>query len=161
MIKPFIERFWSKVDIKNDDECWLWKEARDDNSHYGVFWDFVQKRTRRAHVVAYEIFTGDKVEADFIVMHLCDNPPCCNPHHLIKGTKKENTHDMVSKGRGGTPPLIRGENHPKAKLTENNVREIRELIKSGLSQKKIARIFGVNRGTISCIYSKRNWKWLT
>ena len=153
-------RFWDKVEIKGDNDCWPWKAKSKDTHGYGSIYDGRCKKLRRAHIIAYELANGDKIESGFVIMHTCDNPPCCNPRHLRKGTMKDNTHDMIFKNRGGKPPHYNGEKNPKAKLTRENVLQIRELIKSGKSQRKIAAIFGVNRGSISCIYSGRNWKWL-
>ncbi len=44
----------------------------------------------------------------WFVRHTCDNPPCINPLHLVRGTHAENMADMKAKGRaardGGRPP---------------------------------------------------------
>lgn len=52
----------------------------------------------QSHRVAYEAKHGP-IPPGMCVMHLCDNPACCNPDHLVLGTQKENTHDSVLKGR--------------------------------------------------------------
>jgi hypothetical protein len=51
----------------------------------------------------------------------------------------------------------RGEDHGSAKLNNNMIKAIREMIKSGISQRKIAETYGVSRANISCI--KRGISW--
>lgn len=52
-----------------------------------------------AHRVVYQFKNNCILRNDQIIMHLCDNPSCCNPRHLIVGTHKDNSEDMVRKGR--------------------------------------------------------------
>jgi hypothetical protein len=138
------QRLWERVDkTGGPNSCWPWMGFRK-YSGYGQV-AFYSSEYSLTHRVAYELTTGEQIEDGLIILHTCDNPPCCNPRHLRKGTKKDNTHDMVN---------------PKAKLTRDEVLEIKRLLRDGMSQKKIARIFGVNGGTISCIDSGRNWGWL-
>lgn len=51
-----------------------------------------------AHRIAYEHKHGP-IPKGMVIMHLCDNPSCCNPDHLILGTYKDNNHDEIMKGR--------------------------------------------------------------
>lgn len=68
-------------------------------------------RRRFAHRVAYELafgpieghIPGDH-ENEKLVMHTCDNPPCCNPRHLRLGTDIDNIHDCIAKGRNSRGP---------------------------------------------------------
>lgn len=96
------QRFWEQVKTGRADECWEW-QGRRVRAGYGEFSD---RKTRhynwRAHRYAYAIANGIELTYDasmLVVMHDCDNPPCCNPKHLRLGTHKENTHDMLRKGR--------------------------------------------------------------
>lgn len=41
------------------------------------------------------------------IRHTCDNPSCFNPEHLIQGTFKQNTQDMIERGR------VKSGKHPK------------------------------------------------
>jgi len=51
----------------------------------------------------------------------------------------------------------RGENHPKAKLTNEQVRIIRELYSKGFSTNVIARNFKVSVWNIEEIVKRRTW----
>lgn len=84
-IKLAIERFWLLVDIKGEDECWPWRGGINSNGYGG-------------HRRAYELTKGPIPEG-LIVMHLCNNPPCCNPKHLEAGTQSENIQIMRVLGR--------------------------------------------------------------
>lgn len=56
-----------------------------------------------------------------VVMHTCDNPPCCNPDHLVLGTQRENLEDMTRKGRR----VVVGAHPASRRLTQEQVDYIR------------------------------------
>jgi hypothetical protein len=85
------DSFWSKVDIVDNDKCWEWQATRFKNN-YGNF------RGKCAHRMAYKLSHGD-IPYKFLILHKCDNPPCCNPDHLFVGTHKDNARDMKEKNR--------------------------------------------------------------
>jgi len=94
--RPLAKRFWEKVAAGDPDECWEWQGSR---HPFGYGTINVQRRPVTAHRIAYQFAHGD-VPAGLYVLHHCDNPPCVNPAHLFLGTAKDNTEDMMAKGRG-------------------------------------------------------------
>jgi hypothetical protein len=90
-------RFWSKVDIRGPNECWPWKAYRTKKG-YGRFSFNGRKdhKVVRANRCAFFLTHGYWPENG---LHTCDNPPCCNPAHVYDGTPKQNTADMLSRGR--------------------------------------------------------------
>lgn len=89
-------RFWSKVDIKSESECWPWLG---DFGTRGYGQINIDGKNVGAHRVAFWLATGEDI-VGFIVRHfVCDNPPCCNPAHLKRGTQKDNVQDAIRKGR--------------------------------------------------------------
>lgn len=53
----------------------------------------------RAHRIVNEAHYGPFTDARPIGMHRCDNPGCIRPIHLTRGTRADNSADMVAKGR--------------------------------------------------------------
>ncbi len=106
-----------------------------------------------AHRIAYELKHGE-IPNGLIVLHNCDNPACVNVDHLFLGTQAENMADMVSKNR-----QMKGADHHKAKLTDEDVLEIRSRYngKRGILT-MLANEFGVRKQTISKIVKHRIWK---
>lgn len=139
-------RFWAKVKIGKSNECWPYQAGRDKNG-YGVVCD--GKRKIGAHRVAF-ILTKGKPKKGIEVTHDCDNPPCCNPAHLIGRTKAGNHLDCVAKNRHA-----KGVVHGRSKLTPQKVRTIR---KSKKSNRVLAKYYGVAYSTIQFIKRKLTWR---
>ncbi len=95
------ERFWSHVDQSAGPEaCWPWKDAASFRNGYGMFRIGWKKPIRQASRIAYELANNvPELKTENVIMHSCDNPPCCNPAHLTLGTHQTNHDDMMAKGR--------------------------------------------------------------
>jgi hypothetical protein len=121
--ESLIKRFWSKVDVKSDIECWEWKAKAQTSLGYGLINAGRKNGLFKAHRVAYFICKGF-IPNGMWVLHSCDNPKCCNPNHLRAGTPKENTMDCILRNRKTNPPIKYGEKHHNAKLTSQDLNEI-------------------------------------
>lgn len=127
--------------------CWIWME-RLSSTGYGRV-SIGNQKSAFAHRKSYEEFKGPIPEG-MSVCHKCDIPSCINPDHLFLGTHQENMADSARKGRAKQPKNPIGAKHPRAKLTAEQVKEIREY-KGTL--KYLAEKYGVNPMTI---YRARN-----
>jgi hypothetical protein len=143
-----VARFWSHVSVGRHDACWPWNGATDENG-YGVF---KTDGKQTAHRVAYTIASG-AIPAGQVVRHSCDNPVCVNPKHLSTGTHADNVRDRVIRDRSA-----RGERNGRARLIEQDVREIRD---SGESKTQLAAKYDVSEATILAILSGRSWAHVT
>lgn len=149
------ERFWAKVQrTENQDKCWLWLAGRDINGYGRIGTGGHDGPTHLAHRVSYRLATGNEPGALF-VCHSCDNPPCVNPRHLFLGTNTDNLRDASKKGllRG----IQAGERHPRAKLTESDVRAIRDAVRNGRSVASLAREYGMSQSTLSRVWRGLRW----
>lgn len=147
VISSVAVRFWAKVDRRGSDECWPWLGARDRRG-YGRIKAFGRNWVASRIVLALK---GSIPSSEEIVCHHCDNPPCCNPEHLFIGTALLNAQDRAAKGR---EPDRRGEGNGRAKLTADQVREIRA---NPLGHKRLAEMVGVSPTTIRDVRSRRKW----
>lgn len=147
-----IEWFWARVDRSGGrDACWEWTAARRDPG-YGAVW--IGGRVVPAHRVAWTLTNGPIPDSED-VLHNCDHPPCCNPGHLFLGTDHDN---MIDKERKGRANHQHSEARPSAKLTNDDVREVRRLLENGLLQQEIADRYGVDASQISRINSGHRWR---
>jgi hypothetical protein len=150
-----IARFWERV--RKGDGCWEWSGAVSDTG-YGKACIGHQK-TMNAHRLAY-VLTHGPVPDGMYVCHKCDNRRCVNPEHLFVGTPTENNRDAIQKGRVRYRGQS-GEQNPSAKLTRNEVEEIRRQIACGTASKaQLAAQYGVSADHISAIARRRCWKSL-
>jgi hypothetical protein len=144
-----MERFWSKVEVRQPDECWPWTAAVNEHG-YGVFRLRDGGRLNmKAHRMMWELCSGERLSSDVKLLHACDNPPCCNPAHLFKGTQLDNIADMVVKGR-----VAHGAMKPNTKLTDADVDSMCRRRALGETQSALATAFGVTQSRVSVITRK-------
>jgi hypothetical protein len=148
-------RFFARVKADDLFSCHIWQGAVTGRMGYGQI--MVSGITVSVHRLAYVIVHGS-IPDGMCLLHTCDNPRCVNPAHLIPGTKADNNRDKVAKHRSSSLP---GESNPAAKLTNEDVIEIRKLRKSGLSGHAITKLFPVGSSQIKRILRGECFKNVT
>ena len=117
--------------------CWMWQRNTDEKGYALMN---IKRRTHRVHRLFYEQKHGP-IPHGKQLDHLCRNHSCVNPDHVEPVTPAENVR------RGNV-----------ARLTENDVREIRVLLKQCMPKSHIARRFNVNRYAIYAIAVGKTWR---
>ncbi|WP_157186543.1 HNH endonuclease [Nocardia jiangxiensis] len=137
-------------ELPADETPWIW-QGRVDKDGYGqlthenVVW--------AAHRAAYTIFVG-LIPAGLMIRHKNDTPLDVNPLNLELGTHADNQQDKMERGR---QPL--GSAHGQSKLTEDSVREARELYATGnYTQLELARFYGIDDSTMCVLLQRKTWK---
>jgi hypothetical protein len=99
------------------------------------------------------LFVGE-IPSDRFVLHQCGNPACVNPAHLYLGTHCQNMADRERHGR-----TLRGEKHGSARLTAQQVSEIRSrYIKNKFGSVRLGREYGVTPQHIVAIVTGKLWR---
>lgn len=118
--------------------CWIWQkyiETKGRSKGYGR--KSYKGRNYRAHRFYYEMTHCVTLSRDRHLDHLCKNRACVNPDHLEPVTHRENTDR-------------------RSKFSWEEARAVRAL-KGQLSQRKIAKKFGISRRYVCDILEGRCW----
>jgi len=143
-VERFKSRFWDKVDGGEPDECWEWTAATDAKG-YGRIAFYINDSTEnlKANRVSLHLHTGEEI-GELQVCHTCHNKSCVNPQHLYAGTRSDNTQDDIERGEGICLP---NEDHPRQRLTNEEVREMRKLYEDGdvTTYTELANMYDITR----------------
>lgn len=146
------QRYFVEVVLPYEgDDCLIWPYAKDSNGYGQMHLDGrVHYITRLACAEVHGPAPTDRHQA----AHSCGNghDSCCNPHHLRWATVQENHADKKEHGTFTPPPKV-------TKLSASQVHEIRSL-KGKMTQREIAKIYGVGHAAIGAIHRGKTWSSL-
>jgi len=161
IISALPESFWDRVEIGPG--CWNWtgalsggSEREDQQYGYFTIWNDGQRKTWRAHRLMWIVVNGP-IPAGLCVLHRCNSSRCVNPDHLYLGDHKDNAKDR--KEAGHERPQYGGLNFA-AKLTDEQVIEMRRLWAEGESGVALSRRFEISRANVSLIVNGLAWRHL-
>ena len=148
-----MERFNDKFIPVTESGCWIWMASLNPKG-YGYFG--YKGKVLLAHRASYLLHCGEIPEG-LLVCHECDVPACVNPNHLFLGTAKDNTQDMINKGRFKLGVRHQGEAHYQSKLTEKQALDI---LNSSKTYRVLAKEFNVSVTLIGKIKRREAWQHL-
>lgn len=116
-----LERLLAKTAKDDTTGCWNWTGRRC-GSGYGMI-GTGRRAQLMPHRVSHLFFKGPITAP--VVRHECDNRLCLNPDHLVLGTHRENTADMIRRGRhvsGMAKRAVCPKGHPYDRINANGAR---------------------------------------
>lgn len=153
ILRSLEDRFYEKFIPDQNSGCWIWIAALDSDG-YGVIYERIGRSAQiqtKAHIVSYRIHHGEIPRKKYI-LHKCDIKNCVHPDHIYAGTHQQNMKDKAERS------LYRGENHVKSIFKNDDVRNIKALLKRGFSCAYIGRLYKVPAVTIVSIKIERTWR---
>lgn len=145
------------------ENCWEFIHSLNNKGYGRVRWKLrgqTKAKNYYAHRLMWIAVHGPSFDKPF-VCHKCDNPKCINPYHLFLGTNRDNFIDCLRKGRRDCKEIAKkysGELHHKAKLTVDEVKNIKSMFQSGLRICEIRRSLGLHKQTVYRICRNISWK---
>ena len=144
----------SRLTSIQEDGCWMFLGPWTSHGYGHLSYD---GQIFRAHRISYELHRGPVPEGK-MVLHKCDHRYCINPEHLFIGTAQDNVNDMIAKCRDIFGENF-GENNGQAKLTEDEVLQIKRLLADGQYKlKEIGGMFGVTDSAVKQIKYGKTWR---
>jgi hypothetical protein len=136
-----MKQFWSYIDKRTDSQCWLWTNGLNGQGYGRIGYNY---KRYLAHRIVYCLHNNQTLQdiAGLVVRHVCDNKACCNPHHLVVGTVKDNADDRTKRN------LCR-----KSQFNKKDIERMIKLRQQGKTCLEIAHEFNVGDATICSILS--------
>jgi hypothetical protein len=123
--------------------CHIYQGAKDD---YGYGFLTFKGIGRRAHIFSYETKSKKRHEkTKQVIRHICNNRQCINTEHLQLGTRTQNAMDSMFQSKN-------------SKLKEEQVKEIKLLLKQKTTCRDISKRYNVSETTILNIKNNVSWK---
>lgn len=126
---PIAQRFWTKVDKRGPDDCWLWTGSEHGKGYGGFSY---KGRSVPAQRISWLLEHGDEPPPHLFVCHKCDVPKCVNPAHLFLGTHDDNMKDMAQKNLARSnaiwASIARGTCNPWRPHVDSTGKESRHLL---------------------------------
>jgi NUMOD4 motif/HNH endonuclease len=110
------------------------------------------KRWARVPHLVLEAFKGPRPSPKHESRHLNCDPSDDRAINLEWGTQEENHADTLRLDH-----ILRGEQHPNAKLTIKQIKQIRELRAAGVSGPTIGARFGITHRMVYLIEQRKAW----
>ena len=151
-----LDRFWSKVDIREQDQCWDWQLTPTKHG-YGLFaaGGTLHRCTRFVWIHSGGLYSKE-ITGNLRITTSCGNKMCCNPKHMKLNSQQE-VWDRIREA--GTMTV--GSKHKMSKLTEADVlniraRYVKRSVANGLGN--IGKDYGVTPGCVRDIIIRKTWR---
>lgn len=181
-----LQEFYNLVDRLEPDErgCKIWPRGCFTRGYAAVDIKELGRVKKKASRIILARRLGRTIRQGYCALHTCDVRRCVNEDHIYEGTYQDNANDAIARNRtcrgdrhhATHPPqpfgdnhwtrltpdkMCKGSEHHSAKLTEENVRDIRRLYKEGVRQAELKRMFQVSQERIYSIINNKSWKHVT
>lgn len=150
--KTVEQRFWEKVDIKGEEDCWVWLAGRKCGGERGRF-QFCGRDEEAPRVALFLTIGPPPLEKPW-ALHRCREPLCCNPQHLEWGTPSKNNGE--DRHRDGTLNLG-NLNGRRNKFRTQRAMRVKKLLRDGVRRLEICRLEGISLTSISNIKTGKCW----
>lgn len=131
------------------------RTSRNKKRHYPVVPLYIDGRSKNMpiHRLVCLVHHGPPPADKPFALHRDDNYSNLDPKNLYWGTPENNAKDSIGNGT-----FAMGESQHNHKLTESDVREIRNKAARGANYCSLAKEYGVNRATTRKIVIRESWK---